>query len=93
MLLAAGSFEFFRDQTVFIQTGLNGTAPEKAHGAADLRIGQIFEQDAIARIREGRDNGDARSLRPIGNDNAVKIWSPVGSRKPFCPASSQCCGK
>ncbi len=79
MLLAAGAFEFFRDQAVFIQTGLNGPATEKAHGTADLRISQILEQDAIARIGESRNDGDACSLRAIGDDNVVEVWPPVSA--------------
>src|SRR5690606_19374575 len=82
VLLAAGAFEFFRNETIFIQTGLNGAPPQKANGTADLRVSQVFKQDAVAGIGEGRDDGNARSLRAVGDDDAVEVWPPVGPRKP-----------
>src|SRR5690606_5518126 len=85
MLLAAGAFELFRNETIFIETRLNGASPEKAHGTADLGIGQIFEKNAVAGIGEGGDNGDARRLRAIGDHNTVEFRPPVGPRKPLLP--------
>lgn len=53
MLLLAEPLEIFGDDAQFIRLDRQRAPAEKAGAAADLRIGEMLEDDLVARRRDG----------------------------------------